>query len=36
MDSNLFQGRNIDVLFAPEILTQKKAAVLPPGTSNVD
>ncbi|MDD2805966.1 MAG: FecR domain-containing protein [Elusimicrobiales bacterium] len=36
IDSNLFQGRNIDVLFAPEILTQKKAAVLPPGTSNVD
>lgn len=24
--SNLFQGRNIDVLFAPEILTQKKDA----------
>jgi len=35
VDSNLFQGRNIDVLFAPEILTQKKAAVLPPGTSTV-
>lgn len=26
IDSNLFQGRNIDVLFAPEILTQKKTA----------
>ena len=26
IESNLFQGRNIDVLFAPEILTQKKAA----------
>ncbi len=24
--SNLFQGRNIDILFAPEILTQKKDA----------
>lgn len=34
--SSLFQGRNIDVLFAPEILTQKKDAVLEPGTSNVD
>jgi len=34
--SSLFQGRNIDVLFAPEILTQKKDAVLDPGTSNVD
>lgn len=36
VDSSLFQGRNIDVLFAPEILTQKKDAVLPPGTSNID
>jgi len=26
IDSSLFQGRNIDVLFAPEILTQKKDA----------
>ncbi|MBI5744495.1 MAG: FecR domain-containing protein [Elusimicrobia bacterium] len=26
IDSSLFQGRNIDVLFAPEILSQKKAA----------
>ena len=26
MKSSLFQGRSIDVLFAPEILTQKKAA----------
>lgn len=33
--SNLFQGRDIDVLFAPEILTQKKDAVLEPGTSNI-
>jgi hypothetical protein len=33
--SSLFQGRNIDVLFAPEILSQKSNAVLNPGTSNV-
>ena len=33
--SNLFQGRNIDVLLAPEILSQKNNAVINPGTSNV-
>ena len=30
--SNLFQGRNIDVLLAPEILSQKKSATDVPGT----
>lgn len=33
--SNLFQGRNIDVLLAPEILSQKKDAIVSPGTSNI-
>ncbi|MBI4802085.1 MAG: FecR domain-containing protein [Elusimicrobia bacterium] len=31
IDSSLFQGRNIDVLFAPEILTQKKDATTTAG-----
>jgi hypothetical protein len=34
--SNLFQGRNIDVLFAPEILTQKKGATTTPDNFNID
>lgn len=33
--SSLFQGRNIDVLLAPEILSQKKDAVTDPATSNI-
>ncbi|MEI7481013.1 MAG: FecR family protein [Elusimicrobiota bacterium] len=32
VNSNLFQGRNIDVLLAPEILSQKKAATDTPDT----
>jgi len=36
IDSNLFQGRNIDVLFAPEILTQKKDATATADTFPID
>lgn len=35
VDSSLFQGGSIDVLFAPEILMQKSNAVMNPGTTNV-
>jgi hypothetical protein len=35
VNSSLFQGRNIDVLFAPEILSQKSNAIADPGTSNI-